>query len=60
MLKVDDIKDIHQAASMLASLGAGATAAFIQKCQQRHAITGKDLLLKYDKTMKTVEKYQLR
>ena len=58
MLKVDDIKDIHK--RIIAGIvGAGAAAAFIQSAQQRHAITGKDLLLKYDKTMKTVEKYQL-
>ena len=58
MLKVDDIKDIHK--RIIAGIvGAGAAAAFIQSAQQRHSITGKDLLLKYDKTMKTVEKYQL-
>ena len=58
MLKVDDIKDIHK--RIIAGIvGAGAAAAFIQSAQQRHAITGKDLLLKYDKTMKTMEKYQL-
>ena len=58
MLKVDDIKDIHK--RIIAGIvGAGAAAAFIQSAQQRNVITGKDLLLKYDKTMKTVEKYQL-
>jgi hypothetical protein len=40
-------------------VGVGAAAPFIQSAMQRKAITGKDLLLKYDKTMKTVEKYQL-
>ena len=46
MLKVKDIKDIHK--RIIAGIvGAGA------------AITGKDLLLKYDKVIKTVEKYQL-
>ena len=58
MLKVDVIKDIHK--RIIAGIvGVGAAAAFIQSAQQRNAITGKDLLLKYDKTMKTVEKYQL-
>jgi hypothetical protein len=58
MLKVDDIKDIHK--RIIAGIvGAGAAAAFIQSAQQRHAITGKELLLKYDKTIKTVERYQL-
>ena len=40
-------------------MGVGAAAAFIQSALQHNAITGKDLLLKYDKTIKTVEKYQL-
>lgn len=58
MLKVDVIKDIHK--RLIAGVvGAAAAAAFIQSAQQRKVITGKDLLLKYDKTMKTVEKYQL-
>jgi hypothetical protein len=58
MLKVDAIKDIHK--RIIAGIvGVGAAAAFIQSAQQRKVITGKDLLLKYDKTMKTVEKYQL-
>ena len=58
MLKVDTIKDIHK--RIIAGIvGAAAAAAFIQSAQQRNVITGKDLLLKYDKTMKTVEKYQL-
>lgn len=58
MLKVSDIKDIHK--RIIAGIvGAGAAAAFIRSAQQHNVITGKDLLLKYDKTMKTVEKYQL-
>ena len=58
MLKVDTINDIHK--RIIAGIvGVGAAAAFIQSAQQQKAITGKDLLLKYDKTMKTVEKYQL-
>ena len=58
MLKVDTIKDIHK--RIIAGIvGVGAAAAFIQSAQQRNAITGKDLLLKYDKTLKTVERYQL-
>jgi hypothetical protein len=58
MLKVDAINDIHK--RIIAGIvGAAAAAAFIQSAQQRNVITGKDLLLKYDKTIKTVEKYQL-
>ena len=58
LLKVDVIQDIHK--RIIAGIvGAGAAAAFIRSAQQHNAITGKDLLLKYDKTMKTVEKYQL-
>lgn len=58
MLKVDEIKDIHK--RIIAGIvGAGAAAAFIRCAIQSNAITGKDLLLKFDKTMKTVEKYQL-
>ena len=58
MLKVKDIKDIHK--RIIAGIvGAGAAAAFIQSTLQHKAITGKDLLMKYDKVIKTVEKYQL-
>ena len=58
MLKVDTIKDIHK--RIIAGIvGASAAAAFIRSAQQRNVITGKDLLLNYDKTMKTVGKYQL-
>ena len=58
MLKVKVIKDIHK--RIIAGIvGAGAAAAFIQSTQQHNLITGKDLLLKYDKAIKTVEKYQL-
>ena len=58
LLKVDTIKDIHK--RIIAGIvGVGAAAAFIQSVQQHKVITGKDLLLKYDKTIKTVEKYQL-
>jgi hypothetical protein len=58
MLKVDTITDIHK--RIIAGIvGVGAAAAFIQSAQQHNVITGKDLLLKYDKTIKTVQKYQL-
>ena len=58
MLKVDSINDIHK--RIIAGIvGAGAAAAFIRSAQQRNVITGRDLLLNYDKTMKTVGKYQL-
>lgn len=40
-------------------VGAVAAAAFIRSAQQNNALTGKDLLLKFDKTMKTVAKYEL-
>ena len=58
MKNVDTIKDIHKRV-IAGIVGAGAAAVFIRSAQQRNVITGKDLLLKYDKTMKTVEKYQL-
>ena len=58
MLTVDTIKDIHKRI-VAGIVGAGAAAAFIRSALQSNAITGKDLLLKYDKTMKTVENYQL-
>lgn len=58
MLKVDVINDIHK--RIIAGIvGPGAAAVFIRSAQQHNVITGKDLLLKYEKTMKTVEKYQL-
>ena len=58
MLKVDVINDTHK--RIIAGIvGVGAAAAFIKSAQQRNVITGKDLLLKYDKTIKAVEKYQL-
>ena len=58
MIKFDVINDIHKRI-IAGVVGAAAAAAFIRSAQQRNVITGKDLLLKYDKTMKTVEKYQL-
>ena len=58
MLRVDTIKDLHKRI-IGGVVGAAAAAAFIRSALQSNAITGKDLLLKYDKTMKTVEKYQL-
>jgi hypothetical protein len=58
MRKIDTINDIHK--RIIAGIvGVGAAAAFIQSAQQSNVITGKDLLLKYDKTMKTVEKFKL-
>ena len=58
MRNVNTITDIHK--RIIAGIvGVGAAAAFIQSAQQHNVITGKDLLLKYDKTMKTVQKYQL-
>ena len=58
MLAVETIKDIHKRI-VAGIVGAGAAAAFIRSALQSNAITGKDLLLRYDKTMKTVENYQL-
>ena len=58
MRNVNTITDIHK--RIIAGIvGVGAAAAFIQSAQQSNVITGKDLLLKYDKTMKTVEKFKL-
>lgn len=58
MLRVDTIKDIHK--RIIAGIvGAGAAASFIRFAQQNDVITGKDLLLKYEKTLKKVEKFQL-
>lgn len=58
MLQVEGIKDIHKRI-IAGVVGVGAAAAFIRSVLQSNAISGKDLLLKYDKTIKTVEKYQL-
>ena len=58
MQRVDVIKDIHKRI-IAGVVGAAAAAAFIRFALQSNAITGKDLLLKYAKTMKTVENYQL-
>lgn len=58
MLKVDTIKNIHKRI-IGGIVGPGAAAAFLRSAVQSNVITGKDLLLKYDKTMKTVENYQL-
>lgn len=58
MLNVGIIKDIHK--KIIAGIiGAAATAAFVRSAQQNNTITGKDLLTKYDKTIKNIEKYQL-
>ena len=58
MLKIDTIKDIHK--RILAGIvGAEAAASFIRSVLQNNSITGKDLLLKYDHSMRTVEKYEL-
>ena len=58
MLQIDSIKDIHK--RIIAGIvGAGAAAVFIRNVLQNNAISGKGLLMKYDKTIKTVEKYQL-
>lgn len=58
MLKIDMIKDVHKRV-ISGVIGAGAAASFIRCTLQSNIITGKDLLLKYDKTMKAVENYQL-
>lgn len=58
MLQVENIKDIHKRI-ISGIVGPGAAAAFIRNVLQSNAISGKDLLLKYDKTIKTVEDYQL-
>lgn len=58
MLKIDAIRDIHKRI-IGGVVGAAAAAAFIRSAQQSNAISGKDLLLKFDKTIKTVKTYQL-
>ena len=58
MIQVQTIKDIHKRI-VAGIVGAGAAAAFIRSALQSNIITGKDLLLQYSKTMKTVEKYEL-
>jgi hypothetical protein len=58
MLQVDSIKDIHK--RIIAGIvGAEAAAAFIRTALQNNAITGKELLFKYEKTIKSVSKYKL-
>ena len=58
MIPVETIKDIHKRI-VAGIVGAGAAAAFIRSALQSNAITGKDLLLKLNQTMPTVENYQL-
>ena len=58
MLHVDTITDVHKRI-IGGVVGAPAAAAFIRSAMHSNAITGKDLLLKYAKTIKQVEKYQL-
>lgn len=58
MLGIDHIKDLHKRI-IGGIVGAAAAAAFIRFAMQNSVLTGKDLILKYDKTMKVVEKYQL-
>lgn len=58
MLRIDRIGDLHKRV-IGGIVGAGAAAAFIRSAQQNNALTGKDLLLKFDKTMKAVAKYEL-
>lgn len=54
----DRISDVHK--SIIAGIvGAAAAAAFIRSAMHNNMLTGKDLLLHYDNTMMTVEKYQL-
>lgn len=58
MLNVQEIKDIHK--RMVAGIvGAAAAAAFLRFALNNNAITGKELLLQYSKTIKRVEFYQL-
>lgn len=58
IVNINNISDIHK--KIIAGIaGPGAMAAFIRYIQLNNVITGKDLLLKYEKTMKSVENYQL-
>lgn len=58
ILSVDDIRDIHK--RLIAGIVGGAAAAeFIRSAKQNDTVTGKDLLLHYDKAMKKVEMFEL-
>lgn len=58
MLNVRTIQDIHK--RLIAGIvGAGAAAAFIRYVLQNNMISGKELLLRFEHTMKTVANYQL-
>ena len=55
---IDRIDDIHKRI-IGGVIGASAAAAFLQVTLNSNVITGKDLLLKYDKTMHSVQNYKL-
>lgn len=55
---IDRITDLHKRI-IAGIIGASAAAVFIRSAMQNNSLTGKDLMLHYDKAMKTVEKYQL-
>ena len=58
MLNVPSVGDIHKRI-IAGVVGPAAAAAFIRFAANNNTITGKDLLLKYDKAMKSVERFQL-
>ena len=58
MHQINHINDVHKRI-IGGIVGAAAAAAFIRCAQQSKVITGKDLLMNYEKTMESVEKYQL-
>lgn len=58
MLKVDVVKDIHKRI-VAGVVGADAAAAFVRSAASSKMVTGRDLLLKFAKTIKMVEKMQL-
>ena len=58
MLNVETILDIHK--RLIAGIvGASAAAAFVRYVLQNNMISAKELLLRFEKTMKTVANYQL-
>lgn len=58
MQGIGTITDVHKRI-IAGVVGAGAAAAFIRSAMHSNIISGRDLLLKYETTMKSVAKYQL-
>lgn len=58
MLNISTITDVHKRI-IAGVVGAAAAAAFVRSASQKKVITGKDLLLDYEKTMRKISKYKL-